>query len=109
MRKSEAYGPASAAEAATPGSVRTEEQGAAQGSEAAAGDNHSPLYEKYIEARKRCNAGVKGLSEEKFAASIKQARERIEKTYNVKETEVTVIEKDGQVKLAIRPKGVKVK
>ncbi|MFQ5353522.1 MAG: MXAN_5187 C-terminal domain-containing protein [Thermodesulfobacteriota bacterium] len=107
VRRSEGSGLTSAAEAAATGEF-TEEQGAGQGPEAMK-EELSPLYEKYINARKRCNAGVRGLSEEKFRASIKRARERIASTYNVKDTEVTVIEKDGQVKLAIRPRGVKVK
>jgi len=67
----------------------------------------TPLYNEYIEARERNNTGVKGLSKEKFLASVKNARERIANTYDVTDTEVTVIEKDGQVKLVIKPAGVK--
>ena len=66
------------------------------------------LYNEYVEARRRSKTGVKGLSIEKFAASIKRARQRIEKTYDVRDTEVQVLEKDGQVKLVIRPADVKV-
>ncbi len=66
------------------------------------------LYNEYVEARRRHDDEVKGLSMEKFVESIKRARKRIEKTYDVHETEVQVLEKDGQVKLVIRPAGVKV-
>jgi len=75
----------------------------------AAGEDLSPLYNEYIEARKRHNITVKGLSKEKFFASVKGVRERIAKTYDVRDTEVTLIEKDGQVKLVIKPAGAKVK
>ncbi len=75
----------------------------------AAREDLTPLYNEYINARKRNNVGVKGLSREKFMASIKGARERIAKTYDVRDTEVTLVEKDGQVKLVIKPAGVKVK
>ncbi len=78
-------------------------------SDIAAAEDLSPLYNKYIEARKRHNIAVKGLSKEKFLASVKGVRERIAKTYDVRDTEVTLIEKDGQVKLVIKPAGVKVK
>ncbi len=76
--------------------------------EAQRGEDLASLYNDYVEARRRNRAGVKGLSMEKFAASIKRARQRIEKTYDVRDIEVQVLEKDGQVKLVIRPSGVKV-
>jgi len=75
----------------------------------AAAEDLSLLYNEYIEARKRHNITVKGLSKEKFLASVNGVRERIAKTYDVSDTEVTIIEKDGQVKLVIKPAGGKVK
>lgn len=107
VRRSESSGYGVTAGAAAQGAFFSDERGAEHAPEAVKEDL-SPIYEKYIDARKRCNIGVKGLNEEKFAASIKRAREKIANTYNVKDTEVAVIEKDGQVKLAIRPRGVKV-
>ncbi|GMR04853.1 MAG: hypothetical protein BMS9Abin23_0767 [Thermodesulfobacteriota bacterium] len=62
-------------------------------------------YKEYLEARVRCNKPVKGLTLEKFFDTVKKSREKIEKNYGVKETELKVIEKDGTVKLALRPKG----
>ncbi len=104
VRRAESYGSGSAVSVA----AKSAGQGAWQAKEAAV-ENLTPLYNEFVAARKRCETGTKGLSEEKFRASIERARERIEKTYNVTETEVSVIEKDGKVKLAIRPKGVKVR
>ncbi len=75
--------------------------------ESRAREDLTPLYNEYIEARKKNNINVKGLSKEKFLASVKNTRDRIARTYDVTETEVTVIEKDGQVKLVIKPAGVK--
>lgn len=73
-----------------------------------AAEDLSSLYNDYIEARKRNNVAVKGLSSEKFMKSIKSARERIARNYNVSDTDVTLVEKDGEVKLVIKPAGVKV-
>ncbi len=109
VRRSETYG--SSVSVPAPAGLALKDRaggGETQVEQDSGEESLSPIYKKYIEARKRCKAGVKGLSEAKFMASIKDAREKIARNYNVKDTEVMVVEKDGQVKLAIRPKGVKV-
>jgi len=82
-----------------------QENGTGQG----ACEDLTPLYNEYIEARKRNNVSVKGITREKFLASIKGARDRIARNYDVSDTDVSLIEKNGAVKLVIKPAGVKVK
>jgi len=63
------------------------------------------LYAKYIDARIQCNEPVEKLSYEKFAETVRRSREKAERDYHVKETELDVTVKGGRARLAIRPKG----
>jgi len=67
--------------------------------------NLDRVYKEYLEARGRCGGPAKPISLEKFMDTIKRSREKIARTYGVKETELKVIEKDGRVRLAISPGG----
>ncbi|MFQ5441756.1 MAG: MXAN_5187 C-terminal domain-containing protein [Thermodesulfobacteriota bacterium] len=63
------------------------------------------VYKEYVEAMGRSGGPAKNISFEKFTETVKKSREKIARTYGVKETELKVIEKDGRVKLAISPGG----
>ncbi len=91
-----------------PGGASPFERGAEKQRPRGGGEDLSTLYNEYIEAQRRHNTGVKGPSREKFEATIRKAREKIEKTYDVRDIDVRVIEKNGQVKLVIKPSDVKV-
>ncbi len=65
--------------------------------------NINSVYKEYVEAMGRSEGPAKKISFEKFTETIKKSREKIARTYGVKETELKVIEKDGRVMLAISP------
>ncbi|CAG1065421.1 hypothetical protein BAC1_01002 [uncultured bacterium] len=62
------------------------------------------IYSKYIEARKKCNEPVDGITVEALKKTIDQYRKKIEEQYKTSNVEFNVSIKDGHAKLSITPK-----
>jgi len=62
------------------------------------------LYDKYIEARKKCGEPVKGLTRASIEKTVKKHREQLKSRYGEREIEFCVAIKDGKTKLVARPK-----
>ncbi len=67
-------------------------------------DQMREVYQKFVEARKRCNEPVDGLSFESLARTIEKHKKKIEEKYRTKDVAVKVYIKDGKAKIAITPK-----
>ncbi|HHL41017.1 MAG TPA: hypothetical protein ENJ37_10970 [Deltaproteobacteria bacterium] len=78
----------------------------ASGADAQRGDGGlADLYERYVEARRRCNQPVKGISREKLEAALRRQRQLIEKKYGpAVELDYDVKIEGGKAKISIRPK-----
>lgn len=64
------------------------------------------IYAKYIEARKKCNEPVEGITVEALKKTIDQYRKKVEEQYKTSNVEFNVSIKDGHAKLSITPKKV---
>jgi hypothetical protein len=62
------------------------------------------IYAKYIEARKKCNEPVDGITVEALKKTIDQYRKKVEEQYKTSSVEFNVSIKDGHAKLSITPK-----
>jgi hypothetical protein len=62
------------------------------------------IYAKYIDARKKCNEPVDGITVEALKKTIDQYRKKIEEQYKTSNVEFNVSIKDGHAKLSITPK-----
>ncbi len=92
--------------ASTPLDNRLPEVPAQQPQPRAAGfDVHlAEAYKNYIEAKRKCNEPVEGLSYEAFAKTIENAARKAKETYRTDSVELKVTIKDGKTKLTIAPK-----
>jgi hypothetical protein len=62
------------------------------------------VYQKYLEARKKCNQPTDGLTFERLKEGIEQEKKKIESKYGTKDVDLQVFIKDGTAKISIVPK-----
>ncbi len=77
--------------------------GQAEGKKTGEGDLED-IYRSYIEARKKCNEPVEGISFEALARTIERNKKQVENKYKTGDIEIKVYIKDNKAKLAITPK-----
>ena len=74
------------------------------GNGAGGGGGLKGVFEEYIDARKRCNQPVKGLSMEKLEKSIEAQKEKIRQKYGTSNVDIKVSIRDGAARMSITVK-----
>jgi hypothetical protein len=59
------------------------------------------VYQKYLEARKKCKQPTEGITLEKLKSSIEKQKRKVENKYGTKDVDVKVYIKDGAARIAI--------
>jgi hypothetical protein len=59
------------------------------------------VYQKYLEARRKCKQPTEGITLEKLKSSIENQKRKVENNYGTKDVDVKVHIKDGAAKIAI--------
>jgi len=67
-------------------------------------DAVSEIYERYIEARRKCNEPVEGITVDSLKKTLDQYKKKVEEQFKTSEVEFKVQIKDGHAKLSITPK-----
>lgn len=67
-------------------------------------DAISEIYERYIEARRKCNEPVEGITVDSLKKTLDQYKKKVEEQFKTSEVEFKVQIKDGHAKLSITPK-----
>ncbi len=68
------------------------------------GDEIKNVYKQYVDARKKCNESVDGLSVEKLQRSIAAQKKKIEEKYGTSNIDIKVSIKNGSARMSIVPK-----
>ena len=68
------------------------------------GDGLNEVYSQYVEARKKCNQSVDGLSLEKLQKSIAVQKRKVEEKFGTGNVDIKVSIKNGTAKMSIIPK-----
>ena len=68
------------------------------------GDEIKDVYQQYVDARKKCNESVDGLSVEKLQRSIAAQKKKIEEKFGTSNVDIKVSIKNGSARMSIVPK-----
>ncbi len=68
------------------------------------GEAIDDVYKQYVEARKKCNESVDGLSVEKLQRSIAAQKKKIEEKFGTSNVDIKVSIKNGSARMSIVPK-----
>jgi hypothetical protein len=70
---------------------------------AMAEDPFASTFREYVDAKKRCNEDVTGMTQEKLAETLKKQTAQIKEKYKAKDVKFKVVIEDGKTKLKAVP------